>query len=38
LLWQRFGFQATFLYGGGMALLAVMLFVMLVKRPVAARA
>ncbi len=38
LLWQRFGFQATFLYGGGMALLAVMLFVLLVKRPVPARA
>lgn len=31
-LWQRFGFQAAFLYGAVMALVAVGLFVTLVKR------
>jgi len=31
LLWQRFGFRATFLYGGIMAVLAVALFVTLVR-------
>jgi MFS family permease len=33
LLWQRFGAPATFLYGAAMAVLAVGLFVVLVKRP-----
>jgi predicted MFS family arabinose efflux permease len=37
LLWQRFGFRATFLYGAVMALVAVGLFVTLVKRGAATR-
>lgn len=31
LLWQSFGFKAAFVYGAAMSLLAVMLFVLLVK-------
>jgi MFS family permease len=31
LLWQRFGFKTAFIYGAAMSLLAVMLFVLLVK-------
>jgi MFS family permease len=31
LLWQGFGFKATFIYGAAMSILAVILFVLLVK-------
>jgi MFS family permease len=33
LLWQRFGFRGTFLFGAIMAVTAIALFVLLVKRP-----